>query len=139
MKKIFFIIFLITIFILPGIINAQPLVPCGRGFPPPNDVCKLCHIFILFQNILNFLLFEIVPVLAILAIAWAGVIFITSSGNPGSITHGKEILKSVALALLIVYGAWLLINLFFLVIGVNDWTNLNPARPGGWFQINCST
>lgn len=136
MKRVALIILLLAVFIVPEITNAQ-LVPCGRGFDPPNDVCRLCHIFILFQNILNFLFFEIVPLLAILMIAVAGMYFIFAGGQPGNIETAKSMLKGTAIALLIIYGSWLFINLFFLVIGVNTWTGLDPSGLKGWFQIDC--
>ena len=67
----------------------------------------------------------------------AGIYFIFAGGQPGNIEKAKSILKGTAIALLIIYGAWLLINLFFMVIGVQSWTNLDPSGPKGWFQIDC--
>ncbi|MEK7519376.1 MAG: pilin [Patescibacteria group bacterium] len=138
---LFLIIILIPLFFLfVQQAQAEGLVPCGRTNDPnatskEKQPCQFCHIFILFQNILKFLFFEIVPVLAILMIAVAGMYFIFAGGQPGNIGKAKEILTNTAIALLIIYGAWLLINLFFMVIGVNevDFTNFK----NGWFQIDC--
>lgn len=143
MKKIFFIICLISIFFLLTPQSQAGLVPCGLNNDDPAQPgdqtvpCTICHLFILFQNILNFLFFQLVPPLAVLMIAIAGIYFIFAGGNPGNITRGKEILRGTAIALLIIYGAWLLINLFFIVIGVADWTELSPDVRG-WFIIDCS-
>ena len=148
MKKLFLIILLGTLIAVPIISSARHdrgLVPCGLGHPAPDNVCQLCHVFILFQNILNFFLFPppalggpptgggIVFVLATLMVAVAGMYFIFSGGSSGNISRAKEILTGTAIALLIIYGSWLLINLFFLVIGVESWTGLQ----GGWFRIDC--
>jgi len=44
----------------------------------------------------------------------------------------KGLLTSVAIGLVIIYGAYLIISLFFLVIGVNEWTGLQ-----NWFEYPC--
>jgi len=49
------------------------------------------------------------------------------------VTQGKDVLRAVAIGLLIVFCSWLLINLFFSFIGVEKWTGLEE----GWFQIEC--
>ena len=40
---------------------------------------------------------------------------------------------TVAGGLLIAYSAWLIVNMFFLVVGVSDWEGFD----GGWWEINC--
>ena len=140
--NLFLIIFLIALLFLPLISLAEGLVPCGRAndpnaTPEEQKPCQFCHIFVLFQNILNFLFFTIVPPLAILMIAIAGMYFIFSGGNPGNIETAKSMLKGIAIALLIIYGSWLFINLFFMIIGVSDWTGLEPGLGQGWFKIDC--
>lgn len=102
------------------------LVPCGTKTCP----CKLCDFFIMFDNIVRFVLFKLVPPVAVLMLMIGGVMFFLAGGNPGSLSKAQGLLKSVALGLLIIYGAWLLINSFFLAIGVAEWTNLKE----GWFK-----
>mgnify|MGYP001585914087 CR=1 FL=1 len=141
-KSILFLI-VVLISLLPLFaqqVQAEGLVPCGRAndpnaTPEEKKPCQLCHIFILFQKILNFLFFQIVPVLAILMVAIAGMYFIFAGGQPGNIETAKSMLRGTAIALLIIYGSWLVINLFFTVIGVNevDFTNFRD----GWFRIDC--
>ena len=110
---------------------AAGLVPCGgQG----ENACTFCDFFVMAERIINFLLFTIVPPLAVLFVVIAGAYFILGSGyDPGLVIKGKSILESVAIGLLILYGAWILINLFFTMIGVADWTGLS----GGWWKINC--
>jgi hypothetical protein len=152
-SKILIIVFLLTIFAIPRITQAQfpGLVPCGRtadDLLTPYDEskpCQFCHIFILFKNIIDFLLLPprtlggpptgggIVLSLAVLMVMIAGMYFIFSAGQSGNIETAKSILRGTAIALLIIYGSWLLVNLFFTVIGVANWTGLTS----GWFQINC--
>ena len=151
MKKILLIIFLVLI-LIPSLTRAV-LVPCGGcekvdettgeclAKQPP---CQLCHIFVLFQNIINFLLFPppagggVVPVIAILMIAIGGAMFMFSAGNPSTLAQGKTILKYTAIGLIIIYGAWLIVGMIFSIIGVAQWTGLAGGWREGWFQIDCT-
>jgi len=105
------------------------LVPCGG----PGNPCKLCHLFVMFDRIVDFIMLTLVPPLAALMLVIAGVMFFTAAGDPGSIGKAKSVLTSVVLGLVIVYGSWLIINSFFLVIGVSQWTGLEQ----GWFDYPC--
>ena len=130
-------VFLLALFFLlsAGVVLADsacggPIVSCGgKG----QNACQFCDLFVVFNNIIKFLLFCLVPPLAVVGIVISGIYFIFAGGNPGMITQGKDVLRAVAIGLIIVFCAWLLINLFFTFIGVASWTNLKE----GWFQINC--
>jgi len=143
-KKIFLIIFLTLLFFpLLGWALDYPLVPCGQTEDdldsPYNetDPCTLCYLFVLFKNIIDFLLFTIVPPLAILMIAIAGAMFLFAAGNPSTLNQAKSILTSTGIALIIIYGAWLLLGLIFSIIGVASWTGLAGGWRQGWFEFPC--
>ncbi len=102
--------------------------------------CQLCHIFVMFDNIIDFLLvpsgsnaFPPVLLIALVMIVIGGVMYFFSGGNPGTLETAKKLLTSVIIGLVIVYGAWLIVDLFFNLIGVNSWTGLGE----GWWTINC--
>jgi len=164
MKKIFFAFFLILLFfyLTPSFIQtsvlgadssavqrtgcpSEGLVPCGNSTCP----CKLCDFFLMFDRIIKFLLlppFGLVPIIATLMILIGGFMYIIAYGGPAEILEGgkkggaqlisqaKSLFKSVIIGLFIIYGAWLVIDLFFMVIGVASWTGLK----GGWQIINCN-
>ena len=109
--------------------QSEGLVPCGE----PGNPCKLCHFFVMFDRIVDFVLIDIVPPIAALMLVIGGVMFFTAAGDPGKLTKAKSLLTSVVFGLIIVYGAWLIINTFFLTIGVNEWTGLGE----GWFTYPC--
>lgn len=138
MKKILVIYFCISLLSIPFFSFAQGegLVPCGPGTSKP--VCTLCDFFEMIARIVDFVLFRIVPALAILMIAVAGVMYIVAflgpEGGPGMINKAKTVLKSVFFGLLIAYGAWLIVNTFFMVVGVSSWTGLQE----GWWKLNCN-
>jgi type IV secretory pathway VirB2 component (pilin) len=106
-----------------------PLVPCGQEGNP----CQFCHLFVLFDNIIKFVLTCFAPIVAVLMIVIAGLLFIFSSGRPEIFAQAKSIITAVVIGLVIIFIAWLLVNLFFSVIGVESWTGLQS----GWFKINC--
>ena len=129
MRK-FTIIALLILAIAP-ITFAAGLVPCGGE---GEDACELCHFFVMAENIIDTVLIDIIPPIAILFVIIGGAYFILGSGyDPSLISKAKAMFWSVTIGLLIIYGSWLLINLFFATIGVASWTGLGS----GWWQINC--
>ena len=109
------------------------LVPCES----PHCPCRLCDFFVMIERIIDFILLKLVPTLAVLMIALAGLIYIishTTGGGVEMMARAKKILTSVVLGLFLVYGAWLIINLFFQIIGVASWTGLEQ----GWWNIKCN-
>jgi len=137
--KILFLIIFLTVLFLPLVSQAAGLVPCGDPGEPP---CELCHLFVLFKNIVDFLLFKIVPPLAILMLVIAGSMYILAYleviGDPKWISQSKSLIWSVVIGLIIIYGAWLIVNLFFQLIGISTEAK-NPFRelPQNWWKINC--
>jgi len=98
-----------------------------------NVPCTFCHFFVMLDGIIDFALINIVFPLAILLFVVGGALFIFSAGDPGRVTQGKTIMKGVVIGLVIILGAWLVVNTFFNLIGVAEWTGLRS----GWWQINC--
>ncbi len=123
----------------PFVYAAGGLVPCGydlngNGAFEASERCQPCDFFSLIKRILDFILFAIVPAIAVLMVVVGGTYFLFSQGNPANIQHGRDILTSVVFGLIIVYASWLVVNLFFVAIGVQQWTGLG----GGMFSIPCA-
>jgi len=108
------------------------LVPCGGQDCP----CQFCHFFIMFDNIFNFVLFRIVPIVAALLIAIAGFMFIFGYADQqgATINKAKELFKAIIIGMVIIYCAWLIVNLFFTAMGVKIF---NPSTGQNWFEIDC--
>ena len=138
MKKIVSIIFLsllfFSFFIVP--VNAG-LVPCGLSEDDPDqpgdqtEDCTLCHFFVMIDNWIDGLLFMIVPPLAVLMIAIGGGTYIVSQGNPEMLGRAKKLFTAVVIGLLIIYGAYVIIGLFLMTIGLADGTQGGP----NWYDI----
>jgi hypothetical protein len=154
---LFLFFVLVLSFLIPYLVQAG-LVPCGCvGYDEEGNCCgsiritadgkieceskgepcQLCHLFVLFDRIVDFLLLNIVPPLAILMVVIAGTMYILAYleviGNPNWIVQAKSLIYSVLIGVIIIYGAWLLVNFFLQIIGVESWTGLEK----GWWEIKC--
>jgi hypothetical protein len=119
---------------------AGGLVPCGD---PGEPDCNFCHLFALTNNIVVFFLLPdgslnknipFVPVLAGLFIAIGGFFMLSAAASPQNAAKAKTIFFAVAIGLVIIYGAWLFINL------VSD--TFGAVSFGGeglpWYKVNCA-
>ena len=117
------------------------LVPCGRMCDDPNtdicecDPCTLCHLFVLFKRIVDFLAKDVLFPLAVLIIVIGGVMFLTAAGSPERINAAKKILTSTVIGLAIIFLSWLIVNT---IIGVLVRTD-NPFGMvlRNWSEIPC--
>jgi hypothetical protein len=136
MKKLLLFLILSLAFFNPvkAACPTEGLVPCGTADCP----CTLCHLFALFNNIINFALFKLVPPLAVLMLVVGGVLFLFASGSPGTLEQAKKILTAVIIGLIIIYGAWMIIGMFLSAIGLSSF-GVGLVGPDKWFKIDCST
>lgn len=150
--KLQIIIIILAILSLPLMFVSAGVVPCGLAKDDPDQAgdqtvpCTLCHFFVLFKNIIDFVIFPVVPILAALMLTIGGFMYVFAYFNPGEVLPGgeggpallsqaKKVITSVVWGLIIIFASWLIINTFFQIIGVADWTGLK----GGWWKINCPT
>ena len=125
MIKIFPLLTVLLIF--PVFVFAQ-IVPCGG---PGQPDCELCHIFVMFGNLVNFILFDIVPPVAVIALVSGGILFYFSIGASKRIATAKKIIESTIIGIFIVYFAGLIIGMIFLAAGAADW------ETWWWGNISC--
>ena len=127
----FFILALATL-ALPAVALAAPLVgaivpACGVGGAVP---CQACDLVKLADNLLRFgVMFSVFA--ASVMFAYAGVLYVSASANKGNIDSAKNIFSSVFIGLLLVLGAWLIIDL-----GMRVFTH-KPLT--FWTSIQCET
>jgi len=116
------------------------LVPCGRSCDDPcTEICEcapctLCHLFVLFKRIVDFLTLYILFPLAVLMIVVGGVMFLIAAGDPEKIRTAKKILTSVVIGLVIIFLAWLIVDTIIVFI-VSPKPEFAPLR--NWSTINC--
>ena len=142
-----------TMFISEITYAQSGIVPCGRR----NDIieyddtgaqivtidesqdCTICHMFILIDNIIDFLIFNLAPPLFLLMLVIGGGTFIIASGNPQSVTRAKKIISSALIGIAIIYGAYTIIGIFLQSIGLSTWTEsiYHNWFNDGFFQVEC--
>jgi type IV secretory pathway VirB2 component (pilin) len=122
-KYLFFILSLLFLFSIafPAIVFAActpcpdgSLVCCGNAGNPP---CTIDDAFCLITNIVNFILFQLAPILAVIWFSFAGFTYLTSAGDPGKVKKAKDMIIYVVVGLLIAYLAWGIIYSFIQMLG----------------------
>jgi hypothetical protein len=143
-------------------VEYEGLIPCGKcldvksGNPEYQDVelqrcgankkfipCQICHIFILISEVIKFFYSELLwPLLGVL-ITILGFLLLLSEIHPivftgqGNVFFAiekiKEGIKLTAFSFFFLLALWFLLNLFFTVMGVGEWTGLKD-----WFKISCT-
>ena len=124
----------------PDCLKPGGLVPCGRSCDDPttDDICEcepctLCDFFVMIDKIIDFLLFYIVPPLAGLMIAIGGGMYVFAFGRSEMISRAKKLFTAVVIGLIIIYGAWVIVNTFLIAIGAAQWQGFGQ----GWWIIEC--
>lgn len=116
------------------------LVPCGDSGDPE---CNVCQVESLMRDLLKLVIYTAI-FLATLMIAYAGFKMVTAQGDPGAITAAKDILFKVVIGLMLVLGAWLIVDTLMRVFFRQDlgaWNSFGvcQAQPKGTLQGGTTT
>jgi hypothetical protein len=143
MKTLFLILVLFSL-LTPALAFAvhetpQGLVTCGNdrdhsGVLEKNEACTLCNLFQLVNNLVNWMLLVIIPVIAPIFLVIGGIYLLIARGDPAMFKKGKDVLTATIIGLIIIYTAWVLLSTVLTFLGVADWTGL-----GSWWEIQCMT
>jgi len=131
MKKRFLlsIILLFVLLFFAQFTLAQGLVPCGGSGQP---ACTFCDFFVLIHNIVEFAIFTLAPILVILMITIGGFFILTSRGNPGQFSKGKNMIYWALIGYAVILLAWIIINTILMFIGTASWVDI-----GNWWNPTC--
>lgn len=111
------------------------IVPCGRSTnnieTPYNEreSCQIKHVIFLIQNIIDFLLWRLGLIVALIFAAMTAVISYFSLGGPGTIDRIRAIWKSFGLGYGIMLVSWILVNLILAIAG------FQVEFFGRWFEL----
>ena len=111
------------------------LVPCGINYNSPNtpwnerEPCRLSHLFVMLKVILDFLFWNLMPLLLVIMVVVSGITFYLSLGDPKVIVRIKAIWSSVGKGLLIMFLGWTAISIIMAVMG---YTGIF----GPWWQVS---
>ncbi len=114
---------------LGGELQNGKCVNCGEhAFIP----CQFCHFFIMLDDIVDFILLKIVPLVGTIMLVVGGIMFYFAGTSPQSLSRAKSILTSAIIGLVIIYCSWLIVNTILDVLGVAEWTGLE-----NWWEFSC--
>jgi len=111
------------------------LVPCGRTYDNPEtpwnerEPCQIKHLFLIIKIILDFLLWNLIPIILVILAAATGAIFYLSSKSPNVLIQIKSIWKAVGIGILVIFLAWTIITIFMSILGYRF------GIYGQWWQI----
>ncbi len=112
------------------------LVPCGRSSDNPDtpwnerDSCQFKHLFILFKNILDFLLWRVTLIILLLLVIATAIIFYFSIGAPALVIDIRGVWRAAGKGYAIIFLSWIIINLVLNILGYQ------VGIFGNWWQIN---
>jgi len=95
----------------------SPNVNTGAGRPVVCDLQKLLE---MINNIISFLAFRIAPIVATIAILWAGLDIATHPGNANVLGKAKELFWTVGFGMIIVFSAYLLMQAIILSLAADN-------------------
>jgi len=127
MKKI---ILILSLIIFPVFVQAAGLVPNCGGIGQP--VCTFCDLFILFNNVIKFIMVDLVPPVAVLMLVVGGIMYFFAGTSPSVLTKAKSIITSVAIGLIIIFCSWIIVNTVLTKIGI-----VNTDSLLHWYEIKC--
>ncbi|MDD4062243.1 MAG: pilin [Candidatus Pacebacteria bacterium] len=98
-------------------------IPCGLNHNNPDtewdesESCEIKHIFILFKNILDFILWQVIPFLLIMLIIYSGIMFYIAVGSVEVVAKIKSMWVAIRNGLLIIISAWFIVELIMVLMG----------------------
>jgi len=111
----------------------------GNPAPVGADVdrkfihCAPCHLFVMIDGIIDFVLLKIVPPVATLILIIGGIALYFGGASPEKFNQARSILLSAIIGLVIIYTSWIIVNSTLNAVGIADWVGFGE----GWFQISC--
>ncbi len=118
-----------------GRMTGTGFVPCGLSYNNPDtpwnerEPCRFSHLFIMIKIILDFLFWNLMPLVLVVMVVVSGLIFYLSLGDPNVIVRIKAIWSSVGKGLLIMFFGWTAISIIMAIMG---YTGIF----GPWWQIS---
>ncbi len=125
---------MLFLLMVPFLIHAEGLVPCGGEGQPE---CTLCHLFVMFNNIVKLVMINIVPPLAALMLLFGGVLYYLGGISPAALRRANTTITSVVIGLIIIYCAWIIIDALLVGSGIVKTQTDSPLYK--WWEIECET
>ncbi|HNW71788.1 MAG TPA: pilin [Candidatus Paceibacterota bacterium] len=83
----------------------------------PEGGCGFKELVDVVNKVINYVLFVLAIPIAAIMFAYAGILLITSGGEPSKRTKAKSIFVNVGIGLVVAAAAWLIINTILSIVG----------------------
>jgi hypothetical protein len=113
---IFLSIFLILIMPVVSLAQSSGLVPCDNSTANP---CGFTQLLTLVNNVIHFILYDMVIPIAAILFAYAGFELVTSGGSTEKRGTAKKVFTNVVIGLVIAMACWLIVELLIHILGYN--------------------
>ena len=107
--------------------------PVGADINRKFIHCTPCHLFVMIDGIIDFVLLKIVPPVATLILIFGGIALYQAGASPEKFNKARSILLSAIIGLVIIYTSWIVVSSTLNAVGIADWVGFGE----GWFQIKC--
>lgn len=127
---LFFSVIIFSLAPLAQAVSWWPLVPCGTSENPTE--CTRCDLFRLVKNIIDFVLYGLMPPVAAILFIWGGFLILLGGASPGNISRGKDIFWNTFMGVLILSASWLMTNTLIKSLVDESVTTNTP-----WYAFEC--
>ncbi|MFH0740044.1 MAG: pilin [bacterium] len=99
--------------------------------------CQLCHGFIMADKGVDYVVIKLVPFLAVFMLVVGGVMFYFGGVRPELLTRAKTLIKGVVIGLVLIYSAYMIVNIFLMVLGASGMNSIKDVFKDGVFSVKC--
>ncbi|MDO8524744.1 MAG: pilin [bacterium] len=99
--------------------------------------CQLCHSFIMVDRAVDYVVTKLVPLLAVLMLVIGGVMFYFGGVRPELLSRAKTLIKGVVIGLVLIYSAYMIVNIFLMVLGASEINSVKDVFSNGVFSVKC--
>lgn len=111
--------------------------PSNTSSPSPvisENLCTVNDLIRLAYRALHFVVIFLTPAFVVFAMGYGAILIALYGVNPGNLKKGQEVIYNAVIGLLIVWGAWTIVNTFFYVLGVQlpcgaNWYSISVTCP----------
>jgi hypothetical protein len=122
----------------------EGFVPCGKPLHANSETgelkmvyCTFCHGFLLAQQMVNFVVITLAPVLIVFMIVLAGLFFFLGGARPSLLQKARTLLWSVVIGVALIYGAYFLVGEVLTLFKTTRHNPLQTVFQNGIFSVNC--
>lgn len=99
--------------------------------------CQLCHAFIMTDKAVDYVVVKLVPFLAVLMLVIGGVMFYFGGVRPELLNTARRLIKGVVIGLVLIYSAYMIVNIFLMVLGASQMNSIKDVFSNGVFSVKC--